>query len=137
MALHHDLIPYLKPAESAAWYLTNPLLVAAYPAGIARRVAELQAGKAEVNKLATDLATERARLRLKLCYGYEGDLTAQPDWQRIEELLQSTHIEARERMTVRAFARQCHATEWPWLIERMEKVITRRALAEGYEFAAA
>jgi len=132
--LHHDLIPYLKPAEMLAWMAQNPLLLQAYPELCAQRAAELLAGKLtafEVSVKAGKMSQERAKLRLKLCSGYEGSMSEQADWQRIEELMQAKEIEAKERGTVRAFGRQCHASEWPWLIARMEEVITRRAGAQA------
>jgi hypothetical protein len=111
----------------------NPLLVEAYPALCAYRAEQLANGllsKGHVAEKATKISKTRAELRIKLGSGFAGLLSDQPHWQRIEELLQSSHIEGRERMTVRAFARQCHASEWPWLINRMEEVITRRAMQE-------
>lgn len=138
MALHHDLIPYIKPAEMLAWMTKNPLLLEAYPTRCAWRAGQLETGrlnKGAIAEVAGKMSLARSQLRLKLLSGYEGDLAEQPHWQRIQELLQSSQIESRERMVVNAFARQCHASEWPWLIARMEEVITRRALAEGYEFA--
>jgi hypothetical protein len=138
--LHHDLIPYIKPAEMLAWMATNPLLVEAHPALCARRAEQLAAGeltKGQLTEKAGKMSETRARLRLKLPPGNGGELSETPDWLRIEELLQSRWIEGRERMTVRAFARQCHACEWPWLIARMEEVITRRADVQQQEFAQA
>jgi hypothetical protein len=140
MALHHDIIPYIKPAEMLAWYATNPLLVAAYPQRCALRASQSEAGSLsnfEISKLAQGMTSERLRLRLKLTNSYEGTLGEQPEWQRIQELLQASQIDRQERSSVLAFARQAHTSEWPWLIKRMEEVITRRALAEGYEFALA
>ena len=138
--LYHDIIPYSKPVEMLAWYAKNPLLLEVHPALCARRAAELEAGllsNYQCSTIAQGMSKERLQLRLKLTNNYEGALADQPHWQRIQELLQSGQIESRERSTVRAFAMQCHEREWPWLIARLEEVITRRALAEGYEFATA
>lgn len=133
MALHHDLIPWLKPAEMLAWMAQNPLLVEAYPSRCASRGADLAAGrltKAEVQTISQGMTQERTRLRLALPAG-RADM-AKPEWERIQELLQSGQIDHQERSRVRAFASQCHASEWPWLIARMEEVITRRAKQEEH-----
>jgi len=103
---------------------------------VAAKLAAGQLAGSDLAGTASKMNQARLLLRVKLGYGYEGSLTDQPDYQRINELLQASEIAADERAKVRAFAVKCYASERPWLIARLEAVITRRAdasLVPAYE----
>jgi hypothetical protein len=118
--------PNQAPAEAVAWYLTNPLLVAAYPEGIARRKQQLAegvfAGK-DLHKLAIDLYCERNRLHLNTRVEPQ-DPNA---YDELRELLQSPHISRGEGKDLGFRIRTARPSEYPWLRARIEAAIQQRA----------
>lgn len=141
----HDLPRYypalpmgsLHPADAIAFYATNPLLLEAYPDLCATRAAELEAGTLDGKRayaIATGMSAERLRLRVQLGSGHDDQLSEQPEWNRFEELLQVRWLSARDRSSLRAFARQCYPTEWAWLNGYLEKLALRRAEEQEQEF---
>jgi hypothetical protein len=126
--------PNLEPAEAVAFYLSNPLLLAAYPTAIAQRVEQVAAEQftgPALHKLAVDLYTERNRLRLK--GPVEPDaVEAEKD---LRQLLQSRHLTSDERKDLSKWLHTARPSEYDWLRKPIEAAIQRRAEADMLKIA--
>jgi hypothetical protein len=118
--------PNDEPAQAVAWYLTNPLLVAANGAKLTTRAAKVAAGEyegAKLHKLAVDLYCERNRLRLSL----RAEADKPEEYDELRGLLQSKYLTQSEKKDLGYRIRGARPSEYTWLRKPIEKAICTRA----------
>lgn len=127
--------PNIEPAAAVAWYLTNPLLLGAYPEGIARRAKQVADGEytgKALHTLAVSLYTERNRLRLA------GPVEPEQatEYADLLGLLQSRHLTADEKKDLGYRIRTARPSEYAWLRTPIAATIQTRGETAMLEAAA-